>query len=189
MAEVRPIKLLDVGSGAGQLKEFEDGDAVPDSSRLGGQLPSHYATQSDLAGVTPGPEFYKRSNILGTVSQSGGVPTGAIIERGSNANGEYVRFADGTQICWLVVEETLAVTAAYGASKYGSRGWVFPAGFSAQPAIAASARTTANLLTATPLDLPGSWSNTSCNWAFVDVAGTSYTGTARMTFSANGRWY
>lgn len=38
--------------------------------------------------------------ILGTVSQSGGVPTGAIIERGSNANGEYVRFADGTQICW-----------------------------------------------------------------------------------------
>lgn len=31
--------------------------------------------------------------IAGTVSQSGGVPTGAIIERGSNANGEYVRYA------------------------------------------------------------------------------------------------
>ncbi|MCG7624395.1 hypothetical protein [Epibacterium sp. Ofav1-8] len=38
-------------------------------------------------------------NLLGTVSQSGGTPTGAVIERGSNANGEYVRFADGTQIC------------------------------------------------------------------------------------------
>ena len=37
--------------------------------------------------------------LVGTVSQSGGVPTGAIIERGSNANGEYVRYADGTQIC------------------------------------------------------------------------------------------
>lgn len=37
--------------------------------------------------------------ITGTVSQSAGVPTGSIIERGSNANGEYVRFADGTQIC------------------------------------------------------------------------------------------
>ncbi|MCT8165023.1 MULTISPECIES: phage tail protein [unclassified Pseudomonas] len=36
--------------------------------------------------------------ILGTVSQSGGVPTGAIVERGSNANGEYVKFADGTAI-------------------------------------------------------------------------------------------
>ena len=37
--------------------------------------------------------------VLGTVSQSGGVPTGAIIERGSNSLGEYIRFADGTQIC------------------------------------------------------------------------------------------
>lgn len=132
---------------------------------------------------------YHTGNILGTVSQSGGVPTGAIIERGSNANGEYVRFADGTQECWLVVEETLAVINAYGASRYGSRGWIFPAGFSAQPEIAASARTTANLLAAVPLDLPGYGSNTSCNWAFLDVAGASHTGPARMTFSAKGRWY
>jgi len=43
--------------------------------------------------------LFHAANILGTVSQSSGVPTGAIIERGSNATGEYVRFADGTQIC------------------------------------------------------------------------------------------
>lgn len=43
---------------------------------------------------------YVKTNILGTVSQSSGVPTGAIIEQGINANGKYVRFADGTQICW-----------------------------------------------------------------------------------------
>ena len=47
----------------------------------------------------PWQAVYNASNILGTVSQSAGVPTGAIIERGSNANGEYVRFADGMQIC------------------------------------------------------------------------------------------
>ena len=41
--------------------------------------------------------------LVGTVSQSGGIPTGAVVERGSNANGEYVRFADGTQICFRVV--------------------------------------------------------------------------------------
>lgn len=41
-------------------------------------------------------ERYKKSNIIGTVSQTSGVPTGAIIERGSNANGDYVKFADGT---------------------------------------------------------------------------------------------
>jgi hypothetical protein len=41
-------------------------------------------------------EVFSQGNILGTVSESAGVPTGAIIERGSNANGEYVKFADGT---------------------------------------------------------------------------------------------
>ena len=40
-----------------------------------------------------------KGDVLGTVSQSAGVPTGAIIERGSNANGEFVKYADGTQIC------------------------------------------------------------------------------------------
>jgi hypothetical protein len=51
-------------------------------------------TLPDAAG-----EIYVPGNILGTVSQSGGVATGAIIERGSNANGEFVKFADGTLIC------------------------------------------------------------------------------------------
>lgn len=38
--------------------------------------------------------------ILGTVNESGGVPTGTIFETDTNANGEYVRYADGTQIAW-----------------------------------------------------------------------------------------
>ncbi|MCC5955671.1 MAG: DUF2793 domain-containing protein [Natronohydrobacter sp.] len=44
-------------------------------------------------------EIFHSNSILGTVSQSAGVPTGAILQRGSNANGEFIRFADGTQIC------------------------------------------------------------------------------------------
>jgi hypothetical protein len=43
--------------------------------------------------------FFNKTNILGTVSQFGGVPTGAVIESGTNANGYYVKFADGTMIC------------------------------------------------------------------------------------------
>lgn len=42
---------------------------------------------------------YGSENIVGTVSQSGGVPTGAIIERGSNANGRYWKMAGGQLIC------------------------------------------------------------------------------------------
>lgn len=55
------------------------------------------------------------AGILGTVSQSGGVPTGAVIEKGSNANGEFVRFADGTQICRKVVGPvSLPITSQNG---------------------------------------------------------------------------
>lgn len=38
------------------------------------------------------------ADIVGTVSQSGGVPTGTIIETGSNSNGKYTKFADGTML-------------------------------------------------------------------------------------------
>ncbi|WP_439526172.1 hypothetical protein [Roseovarius mucosus] len=66
-----------------------------------------------------GSQAFARSNILGTVSQSGGVPTGAVIERGSNANGRYVRFADGTQIC------TGTLTSGGAADTV----WTYPAAF------------------------------------------------------------
>ncbi|KAA5661914.1 hypothetical protein F3G64_33970, partial [Pseudomonas aeruginosa] len=45
--------------------------------------------------------LYSRDSILGAVSQASGIPSGAIIERGANANGDYVRYADGTQMCWF----------------------------------------------------------------------------------------
>jgi hypothetical protein len=68
---------------------------------------------------------YQRENILGTVSQSGGVPTGAIIEEGNNANGRYIKFADGTMICYkrvsfvYVTNTTLWATPTMAAAFVG----------------------------------------------------------------------
>lgn len=42
---------------------------------------------------------YTRPNALGTVSQSAGVPTGALMEYGSNASGYYWKYAGGMMIC------------------------------------------------------------------------------------------
>lgn len=67
-------------------------------------------------------------DIRGTVSQSGGVPTGALVERGSNVNGEYARFSDGTQMCWQD-----AVTLTYTSADVISYAWTFPATFSSDP--------------------------------------------------------
>ena len=64
--------------------------------------------------------FILVSDLLGTVSQSGGVPTGSIIEQGSNANGVYVRFADGTQIC---------TNQAFSTSATDDSTWTYPAAF------------------------------------------------------------
>ena len=79
-------------------------------------------------------DLFGQGNILGTVSQSGGVPTGAIIERGSNANGEYVRFADGTQIC----------THRQMSSSSSNATWTYPAEF-------APGKTDCLMGTATPM--------------------------------------
>src|SRR5690606_12477418 len=69
---------------------------------------------------------FRRGNILGTVSESSGVPTGAIIERDSNANGDYVRFADGTQIC--TADVTFNTNRTDDFTEY-----LYPASFAVQP--------------------------------------------------------
>lgn len=65
-----------------------------------------------------GHQAYHAGNLLGIVSQSGGLPTGAVIEQGSNANGRYVRLADGTQIC----TKNFALTGQPVNTAYGGLG-------------------------------------------------------------------
>lgn len=94
--------------------------------------------RSQSSGVwSPWRAVYNQASILGTVSQSAGIPTGAIIERGSNANGEFVRYADGTQICTLRRQDTsVAISTAFqGGFRSTSSTWVYPASFSVAPAI------------------------------------------------------
>ncbi|MEF2104659.1 hypothetical protein V3396_31805, partial [Pseudomonas aeruginosa] len=71
--------------------------------------------------------LYSRDSILGAVSQASGIPSGAIIERGANANGDYVRYADGTQMCWFNASVTdQAIDVPYGSLFTGTRSWSFP---------------------------------------------------------------
>jgi len=76
---------------------------------------------------------YLATEMVGTVGQSGGVPTGAIIERGSNASGEYVRFADGTQICFLSAISVDLTVSSGPLYQSGVITAAFPATFAAVP--------------------------------------------------------
>ncbi|MBP3999917.1 hypothetical protein [Pseudomonas koreensis] len=54
------------------------------------------------------------AQILGTVSQSGGVPTGALMEYGFNANGEYWKFASGLMLCAYSVTFSATINSPAG---------------------------------------------------------------------------
>lgn len=121
-------------------------DAPTALSNLGGQpldaLLTAIAGLTTAAGGfirTTGSDTVVAQAIVGTVSQSGGTPTGAIVEQGSGANGNYVRFADGTQICWHQLDTTAAgnTSTATGSLFWQNADttWTFPAAFSATPVV------------------------------------------------------
>ena len=75
--------------------------------------------------------------ILGTVSQSGGAPTGALMEYGSTANGEFWKFAGGLMICSAQKSVVTTITSALGGLYWkGSADRpadILPATFAASP--------------------------------------------------------
>ena len=84
--------------------------------------------------------LYHAANIIGTVSQSSGLPTGAIIERGSNANGEYTKFADGSLFCMqrFNLDAGIATVNKFGSTSgngYAAADtwWTFPHSFVVAP--------------------------------------------------------
>lgn len=143
MADVRPTKLQNDGNGYGSLREFADGETVPVA--LGGTgAPTAAGARTSLglgsaavrSALGSTGALYSRDSILGAVSQASGIPSGAIIERGANANGDYVRYADGTQICWFNASVTdQAIDAVYGSLFTGTRSWSFPIAFSGSPTV------------------------------------------------------
>ncbi len=87
------------------------------------------------AAATWGPwrRTFETGNILGTVSQTAGIPDGRLIETGSNANGSFTRFASGLLIC----RHALAASAGAAVT------WTFPSVFAVAPQVIGTARGTA----------------------------------------------
>lgn len=117
--------------------------------------------------------LYGTGNLLGTVSQAAGSPTGAVIERGANANGEFVRFADGTQIC----------TRALAGSTTAATTWTFPAAFAVAPVVSGAVQAT--VLSALCLEAaPGT---TSAGFSLRSKTDARRADTVHLT--ATGRWF
>lgn len=100
---------------------------------IGYQGHAAFRSRNDATTWQPWRKLFDSRNILGTVSDSGGSPSGALFESGSNANGSYRRYADGFQMC----EHSLAISdvatangAIFGSPSYT---WTQPAAFSQPP--------------------------------------------------------
>ena len=62
------------------------------------------------------------------------------IESGLNDNGSWVRYSDGTQICWVRMSVTdQAINTAYNTGLFqGTRSWTYPMPFHIAPAVTCS---------------------------------------------------
>lgn len=104
-------------------------------------------------------------------------------ERGSNANGEYVRFADGMMICRRSMFSTgIATNIASGAIYRGTELIItFPAVFSSQPSVAVGWSASRMSSMGTP--------NTTGVYGITPFSSHSSDTTLNASFLAIGRWF
>jgi len=129
---------------------------------------------------------YHTGNLLGTVSQSAGVPTGAVIEAGSNGNGNYVKFADGTLICSFYQGDT---TTTINIGNYHIQGILsFPATFVGDCSITVSTYPTNG--SGTPLAC-SVWNHSQVAWniGIINNSAEQMTRYLWTNFTAIGRWF
>jgi hypothetical protein len=86
------------------------------------EVANHYTKQ----------EIQDASFDFNTMPTVGGDP---VVENGSNADGEYTKFADGTQVCTIYeIVTNQAISGVYGSLYQGTRLWTFPQVFTTAPA-------------------------------------------------------
>ncbi|OIS91921.1 pyocin knob domain-containing protein [Brucella cytisi] len=102
-------------------------------------------------------------------------------QEGTNSNGWYGRYADGTQICIGTNLSTSGSTTASGSVfKTANVGWTFPSSFVASPSVVGSTNSNNAWVTAEGATTSA---NIACFLPF------SFTGSLNLRVAAIGRWY
>lgn len=139
--------------------------------------------QNDGSGFGDWQGIYCQGNAVGTVQQDAGAVTGAIVERGANVNGEYVRFADGTQICWFTAGADDHFTDSSGDLYWAQEVCVFPVAFIGAPVVSPTAlNASSGLCWGAVSGLPSATTFT------FQAVGTVSGGAYRLSYLATGRW-
>ncbi len=129
-------------------------------------------------------QIMDQRNVLGVVSQVAGLPTGAIVETGSNSNGSYTRWADGTQLCSLSFNRTLSISSGHmGGFRSSGTTWTYPAAFSQNPVV------TASVQSLSAVSAIVSASTTSAATIVVTAVTSQASASRDFAAIATGRWF
>jgi len=123
---------------------------------------------------------YARDDIIGTVTESLGVPTGAILEVGSNGNGDFIKYADGTLTCNI----------KYFTIASGGQTWTYPHAFvTSDPTITPSiSANSGSPFGAGLMSESYATNTTTTNIIVYDTSGVKPTA-ATINAIAIGRWF
>jgi hypothetical protein len=128
------------------------------------------------------------AQLVGTVSQSGGVPNGAVFESGTTASGSYTKYADGTLVCSGISTNSM-VTNTPGGNVFHSASvtFTFPAQFvGAVPKITHGSLTTVNYYSWTAMEGGIAANLTSTTLRLVSPVNSAI---GYICYVARGRWY
>lgn len=135
----------------------------------------------------------QKTEMVGAVYQSGGEPAGAVIERGSNSNGEYTKFADGTLKCWFTQPTAVTTDTPSGGatSLYFSSAekFTFPATFvGGKPTVAPSAYLSTPHIAGSASSWP-SIRDCSMTGVSITLISNTQSAAAYLGYIAIGRWF
>ena len=118
-----------------------------------------------------------------------------VVESGSNANGSWVRFADGTQVCdhFFNIGSRTAFGSGTLADPYrtGTNTWTYPVGFSVEPVIILTPQMNTGTAQARATSIAFQFrSSTACSNIQMAAFSSNTLGTDGFAFcAAVGRWY
>lgn len=179
---VIPGNYIGHGSAAG----FQN--APPGSGRFGTLVVTR------RAGVITQRNVYGASNtdiqVYERVSADNGVTWGQwqqavfVADAGSNSNGEYERYSDGTQRCRYVGQRTFTVDNTYGSLFQGTFSWVYPAAFISPPSVSPNGRWGTG---AGWMSLGGPPQLSAATLRMLDTSNRA-SGAGELSVEASGRW-
>lgn len=138
---------------------------------------------------------FDQNTAVGTVVNPNTASTGAIMERGSNGNGEFIKFIDGTMICWRNTAPSTSTSYDLGSGWFGGDafGGATPSTFISEPTVTCTIHG-ANTGTNTAVLVASCFSRSTTS-SFGTYRALALTGTGLnfgqivVKMIAVGRWY